>query len=199
MFNGFGDRKDGSIGPQVPLGRTGPPGPPGPSGLKGSKGSKGYPGKDGIEEIYRWFPNMVVKQFREEEKEDCFLLDDPKKDAKRSKGGEIVEWISRSNEKYNLVVGSASKSIVELPNGRYALDFQKSRYFNDDCEGFFYNKPGSCGHVCVTFRLQGDHEQTILTNYNPANPAQVKKISAKYQLLTRKYIYGDKKMQNPHM
>ena len=36
----------------------------------------------------------------------------------------------------------ASKSIRELPNGRYALDFQKSCYFNDNC-GFFYNKPGS--------------------------------------------------------
>ena len=41
---------------------------------------------------------MVVKQFREEEEEDCFLLADPKKDVKCSKGGEIVEWISRSNK-----------------------------------------------------------------------------------------------------
>ena len=41
---------------------------------------------------------MVVKQFREEEEEDCFLLADHKKDVKRSKGGEIVEWISRSNK-----------------------------------------------------------------------------------------------------
>ena len=58
-------------------------------------------------------------------------------------------------------------SIVELPNGQYALDFQKSRYFNDDCEGFFYNKPGSYGYVCITFRLQGDCERTILTHYDP--------------------------------
>ena len=93
---------------------------------------------------------MVVKQFREEEEEDCFLLADPKKDIKRSKGGEIVEWISRSNKKYNLAAERASKSIVELPNGRYALDFQKSRYFNDECEGFFYNKPGCYGYVSVT-------------------------------------------------
>ena len=68
---------------------------------------------------------MVVKQFRGEEEEACFLLADPKKDIKRSKGGEIVEWISRSNKEYNLAAEPASKSIVELPNERYALDFQK--------------------------------------------------------------------------
>ena len=78
---------------------------------------------------------MLIKQFREEEEKDCFLLADPKKDVKRSKGGEIVEWISRSNKKYNLAAERAGKSIVELPNARYALDFQKSRYFND-CERF---------------------------------------------------------------
>ena len=82
---------------------------------------------------------MVVKQFREEEEEDCFLLAGPEEDVKRSKGDEIVEWISRSNKKYNLEAERASKNTVELPNGRYALDFQKSRYFHDVCEGFFYN------------------------------------------------------------
>ena len=169
MVNVFGDREDGSIGPQGNPGRTGPQGP---YGLRGSKGSKGNPGKDGIEEIYRWFPNMVVKQFREEEEEDCFLLANPKKDVKHSKGGEIVEWISRSNKKYNLVAERASKSIVEL------LDFQKSRYINDDCAGFSYNRPGSYGYVCVTFRFQGDHEQTILTNYDSTNPTQFNEISA---------------------
>ena len=43
---------------------------------------------------------MVLKQFREGEKEGCFLLSDPVKYIKR-KGDEIVEWISRSNKKYN--------------------------------------------------------------------------------------------------
>ena len=69
---------------------------------------------------------MVGKQFLEEEEEECFLLADPKKDVNCSEGGEIVEWISRSNKKYYLVAGRASKSIAELPNGRYALDVQKS-------------------------------------------------------------------------
>ena len=32
--------------------------------------------------------------------------------------------------------------------------------------------------MCVKFRLQGDHEQIILTNYDPANPAQINEISA---------------------
>ena len=113
MVNIFGGHDDGSAGP------SGPRGFPGPSGPRDFKGSKGDPGKNSIEEIYRWFPNMVVKQFREEEEEDCFLLTDPnKKDIKRSKGGEIVEWISRSNKKYNLTAERSSKSIVELPNGR---------------------------------------------------------------------------------
>ena len=54
MVNIFGDHGDGLAGP------TGPRGFPGPSGPRGFKGSKGDPGKNGIEEIYRWFPNMVV-------------------------------------------------------------------------------------------------------------------------------------------
>ena len=77
MVHFFGDHGDGLAGP------TGPRGFPGTSGRRGFKGSKGDPGKNGIEEIYRWFPNMVVKQFREEEEESCFLLTDPKKDIKR--------------------------------------------------------------------------------------------------------------------
>ena len=83
MVNVFGDREDRCIGPQGPHGRTGTPGPPCPSGHRGSNRSKGDPGKDGIEEIYR-FPNMLLKQFREEEEEDCFLLADPKEDVKCS-------------------------------------------------------------------------------------------------------------------
>ena len=73
---------------------------------------------------------MVGKQFREEEEEDYFLLDDPKKDVEGSKGGEIVEWISRSNKQYNLEAKRLSKSIVELLNGRYAPDFQKISSFS---------------------------------------------------------------------
>ena len=89
MANVFGDREVGPIGAQGPPGHTGPPGPPGPSGSRGFKGSKGDPGKNGIEEICRWFPHMVLKQFREGE-EGCFLLSGPVKELKR-KGGEIVE------------------------------------------------------------------------------------------------------------
>ena len=70
--------------------------------------------------------------------------------------------------------------------------FKKSRHFHDDCEGVFYNRPGSHGYVCVTFRLQGDNEQIILTNYDPANPTQFNEISPTnteiYHLLTRKCI-----------
>ena len=85
---------------------------------------------------------------------------------------------------------------VELPNGRYTLDVQKSRYFNDDCEGFFYNKSGSYGYVCVTFRLQGDHEQAILTNYDPTNPAQFNEISATN---TEMHIWGQKDEKSTHV
>ena len=45
------------------------------------------------------------------------------------------------------------------------------------------------GYVCVTFRSQGDHEQTILTNYDSANPTLFNEISTTN---TKIYIQGQK-------
>ena len=50
--------------------------------------------------------------------------------------------------------------------------------------------------MCVTFRLQGDHEQTILTNYDPANPTQFNEISATN---TEIYIWRQKDAKSTHV
>ena len=50
--------------------------------------------------------------------------------------------------------------------------------------------------MCVTFRLQGDPEQTILTNYDPANPTQFNEISATD---TEIYIWGQKYAKFTHV
>ena len=131
---------------------------------------------------------MVLKQFREGEEEGCFLLSDPVKYIKR-KGGEILEWISRSNKKYNLTAARASKSFIELPNGRYALNFQKSCILM----------------IIVNLALMGMcaiHSIHNVTTNRPSLQIMILQIPLylmKYHLLTRKNIYGDKKMQNPHI
>ena len=40
----------------------------GPRGLRGEKGEKGEKGEDGIKAIVRWFPDMVLSEFRKSEK-----------------------------------------------------------------------------------------------------------------------------------
>ena len=79
-------------------------------------------------------------------------------------GGDIKQWISRSQKHLNLEAERASKSLTELPNGRHALVFHNSRYINEDTL-LLANHPGSHGFICVTFRASGDHEQTILSNF----------------------------------
>ena len=120
----------------------------------------------------------------------------PSKDIKRDKGNHIIEWYSRGNKKYNLTSEKASKNIIHLPTaGRYALDFHNSRYFNGKCEAFFNTKPGSYGYICVTFHVQAEGEQTILTNYDSSNPGRFNEISASN---TEIYIWGRKEGKTTH-
>ena len=98
-----------------------------------------------------------------------FFIADLKKDIKRVKS-DITQWISRSQKQLNLTAERASKSLTTLANGRHALVFNNSRYINDDIL-LLANHSETHGFICVTFYMSGggDHEQTILSNFQSSN------------------------------
>ena len=42
--------------------KRGPPGPQGDEGPPGKKGDKGDPGQNGLNELFNWFPRMLMEQ-----------------------------------------------------------------------------------------------------------------------------------------
>ena len=138
-------------------GLRGPRGPPGPSGESGS-----------IKDLCAWMPNTVLKNLRDEDESGCYLLNDTKKDIKRNKKGEIVEWTSRCYKKFNLVAKRPCKDLILLPDEQgYALDFHKSVYTANEI--IFMGESGQ-GYVCITFRTSSDREQSLIGNHNNNNP-----------------------------
>ena len=115
-------------------------------------------------------PNTVLKNLQENEEAGCFFVAEPSKDIKRGGGvgGDIKQWIYRSQKHLNLEAERASKSLTDLANGGHALVFHNSRYINEDIF-LLANHPGSLGFICVPFRTSGDHEQTILSNFEKGN------------------------------
>ena len=149
-------------GTRMGLGSRGKRGPPGP------KGPRGVRGLGGIDDMCKWLPKTMLKNIRELEERCCYLLSDLKKDVQKNKSGEIVEWISRSNNKINLKGKVPTKAIVELPNEKgYALAFHKSHYYADLIP--FMSAP-VYGFLCITFRTQQDEDQSLVSNFDPDNP-----------------------------
>ena len=140
----------------------------GPSGPPGPQGPKGDPGKEGnMDQMCMWMPKTILNKFREEEEQCCFLLTNREKDVKRT-GSDIVEWISRCKNKRNIksIKNLTSKDIIQITDERYALDFHNTLYFNQSI--WFMQEDGGYNCVCVTFRVEGETVQTIVTNYNPS-------------------------------
>ena len=100
---------------------------------RGPRGPRGIPGT--ISDLCIWMPQTILKNLQENDEVCCFFIADLHKDIKR-KGSDITEWISRSHNKSNLTAERASKSIVQLPNERYALTFIKNRYISDHLFSF---------------------------------------------------------------
>ena len=196
MINIFGDRgggkeegkgSQGERGPIGPAGGTGPPGAKGDVGIEGAHGSKGAKGDQGLKgdrgppgvkgspatitDLCTWMPNTVLKNLHENEEVGCFFIVDLKKDIKRT-GDSITQWTSRSQKHLNLTAEKTSKSITELANERYALVFHNSRYINDDIL-LLPTHSETHGFICMTFYISGggggDHEQTILSNFQSDN------------------------------
>ena len=132
----------GCTGPPGPVGERGPPGvkgdpgskgfqgEPGPTGASGAKGDQGVadskgdrdsPGLKGppgsITDLCTWMLNTVLKNLQENEEAGCFFVAEPSKDIKRGRGGDIKQWISRSQKHLNLEAERASKSLTEYQMG----------------------------------------------------------------------------------
>ena len=134
-------------------------------GQCGSRGPRGITGQPGsIRDMCTWMPSTILKNIQQNEETCCFFIAaDPSKDIKRT-GTDIQKWISRSSKKSNLIAEKPAKSLMELPNGRHALEFKNARYINEDLL-LIQNHPGSYGFICVTFRTSSDKEQILLSNF----------------------------------
>ena len=168
--------------PSYGSGAMGPQGPPGPRGSPGS-----------INDLCTWMPRTVLDRLQRTEEECCLVIEDPSKDIIREKGGgNITEWISRTG-KCNAKADKATKDLIHLPNGKYALDFHKNRYVVEG-DNLYLGTDGY-SYMCVTFRVQADTEQTIMSNYDPDNPDEgFQEISA---TSTEIKIWGISKDEKP--
>ena len=70
-------------------------------------------------------------------------------------------------KKGNLVAVHPSSELVETGDGGYALSFQKNLYQ-------FENPIIECirgyGYICITFKVDGEEEQALITNYKAKDP-----------------------------
>ena len=155
IFGGAGGSRNGSRGPR---------------GLSGTKGDKGDPGTSGIDDVCRWLPHIALNELRRKET-CCFTLTDPKKDLLVGQGGGYVKWLSKSKSKskHDAIAVRASKHVLHISDKHNALVFDNSLYQVDDVILSLYN-PHSYVCVCVTYQIDGESDQVIISNYDDYNP-----------------------------
>ena len=167
MVNIFGGRgkMEGVKGERGPIG---PVGKEGPAGSKGEQGERGTPGRSGVEDICRWMPSLALNEFRKSEA-CCLLLADPKKDLLIDKRENIVKWFSKSKSKHDAVALRASKHVRHISEKQNALIFNNSLYLVEDVILSLY-EPHSYVCVCVTYQIDGESDQVIISNYDDGDP-----------------------------
>lgn len=131
-------------------------GPPGPRGLRGLPGS--------IRDFCQWMPKTVLASLQKYDESGCFVIKDPEKDLEyKGSKGEITKWCSRSVIGWNLIAEKPSSDLVKLKD-RYALGFKKNRYVSTDMP-MLETFPGMSSFLCVTFKMSGEGEQVLISNY----------------------------------
>ena len=142
VFGGSGSLKN----------RRGPRGPMGPRGLPGS-----------IRDLCNWLPNSVISNLQKNDESGSFFIQNVSQDLEMS-GKEVKKWISRSVRGWNLVADLASSDLVHLSKKQYALGFKRNRYMSNDMQ-VLEPSAGSSAFLCITFKVFGDEEQVLLSNY----------------------------------
>ena len=126
---------------------------------------RGFLGKDSsIRDFCTWLPNTILKQIQEHE-EVSYLLNqrNPEGDLTRNENKAILEWKSRNLQKANLVAVHPSSEVKITPDGNYAIVFHKNLY-RSQLDFIETTTPGY-GYLCITFRVDGDGEQVLITNH----------------------------------
>ena len=136
------------------------------SGQRGPPGAKGERGESGFNVLCKWMPNLALDGFRKEE-DGCFVLTDSATDVKHD-GKKITEWYSRSLKKFNLSAeeGKECTRLVTINEGHKALIFDKCLYTSDDLA--LTPRIDCYTYICVTFSVEGDHDQEIITDCHPS-------------------------------
>ena len=147
----------------------------GPRGLQGPRGLRGPPGIGSIENIVRWFPNMVVNETRYNEF-CCLKIDDPRTDLLVEKGTKVIKrWnstTSKSNNYAECLQDYFSKT-YRLVNARkriYALDVDGENVYRIRGVTLFPFQTNTWIWACITFRCskkdKGGGEQYLFSNYD---------------------------------
>ena len=131
--------------------RVGPQGPIGPRGLPGS-----------IHDFCLWLPKTIIDNLQKFDESGCFFIENPSTDLEKS-GKEVIKWISRSVTGWNLVAEKSSSDLIKLGD-RYVLGFKKNRYVSNDI-GVLEKFPGTSAFLCITFKVFGDGEHVLVSNY----------------------------------
>ena len=138
-------------------------------GGKGPRGPRGFPGKDGsINDFCTWLPNTILKQMQEHE-EVSYLLNpkNPEDDLTRDENKTIVKWKSRNWQKSDFTAVRPSSELMETPDGNYAMVFHNNLYHSNT--SIVEAIPGY-GYICITFKVEGDGEQVLITNHRAHDP-----------------------------
>ena len=134
MVNIFGDSR----------GKAGPAGPPGPAGLG-----------DGLKEVVRWFPEMVLKEIRSSEF-CCLKIDNPILDLViEDKTLKILKWnLLLTKKKTNAVAvrDFSSKEYIKVKEEVYALKFNGQTLYRLSGIDLSPVRGKQWVWICTTFR-----------------------------------------------
>ena len=113
--------------------KRGPPGPPGEEGPPGKKGDKGDPGQNGLNQIFNWFPEMIIEQIHRHVNLLTFLVENVSgndADVEVNSKNKVVKWKSLNqlkNKEASFIpvsgLGAYLKKIPFQNHQRYGLKF----------------------------------------------------------------------------
>ena len=159
------------------------------------RGPRGFPGKSGsINDFCTFLPNTIIKQFREYD-ETAYIIDreNPENDFVRGRNKEILEWKNRNKSSPNLKAVHPSSELIQVGIG-YALSFDKNLY---ELIGFPMWCVNGYGYICVTFKVDGENEQSLITNYHHNDRfKQFHEISVSHQEIIFRGYMNDKATQH---
>ena len=152
--------------------------------LRGPRGPQGVPGKrgeSGIDTMCIWFPNTLLKRYRQIEESLCLLLRNLDADVVRDKRGRVTQWKSRClGEKTVSGVAKSAKSsggfISKVADGKYALEFDNNVYYTSERLNFVPQADRfTYVSICMTFKTASSSvatpaatavgDQVLISNY----------------------------------